>query len=186
MTYCIACLAVLPAGADVCPECGIPVTREASGPHTTNTSANLASTSTVFYSGYDDAIPYLDANTASVSSSIQPMNAGVFTANSTQNAYTNVSSAAPLQFLVAPSPKRRSRWRLVWRIALICFLCLFLLVESASFALYAFVIRPIDLQNQAALVANTYLANQGQQLANSWRTLSPAQVYAKATLVLLV
>ncbi len=181
MTYCIACLAILPADADICPECGIPVTREASGPHTANTSANLASTSAIAYSGYDDAIPYLDVNAAPVSPGTQPANAGAFTANSTQNAYVAISSTAPLQFPVVPSPKRRSRWSVVWRIALICFLCLFLLVESASFALYAFFIRSIDFQNQAALVTNTYLANQGQQLANSWRTLSPAQVYAKAT-----
>ncbi len=181
MTYCTACLAILPADADICPECGIPVTREASGSHNANFTANLASTSTVFYSGYDDAIPYLDVNAVLVSPGTQPTNAGALTVSSTQNAYATASMAAPLQFPVAPIPKRRSRWSVVWRIALICFLCLFLLVESASFALYAFFIRPIDFQNQAALVTNTYLANQGQQLANSWRTLSPAQVYAKAT-----
>lgn len=179
MTYCTACLAILPMGADICPECGIPVPREASGPPSISSAVSSASTFNVSYSGYDDAIPYLDSNAASVSRSTQPANAGIFT--NTQNAYAIASIADPIQFPMAPTPKRRSHWYMVWRVALICFLCLFLLVESVSFALYAFVIRPIDLQNQAALVTNTYLANQGQQLANSWHTLSPSQVYAQAT-----
>ena len=53
MTYCTACLAMLPAGADVCPECGIPLTREASGSHNANFTATIASTPGISYSGYD-------------------------------------------------------------------------------------------------------------------------------------
>jgi len=169
MRYCPACLSILPEGADVCPACGFPVSDSA--------PAQQENTSVSFYSGYDE-IPFLDTNAVQVANTTPPAVVGSPTTGDIQP-MASVSSREQLQLPAAP--QRHSRWRTIGRIVLICLLALFLLVESASFALYALVIRPIDFENQATSVANRYLATQGQQLANVWRSLSPLQVYARAT-----